>query len=379
MLRKLISLLCVAAMLCAVVPCAYAYDTVTVDENQTMTIGGGNYDSITNNGNLNTSGLVSIDNNIENNGMITGTGDYPGLSVTGSITNSDNSNIDVFYITEDKIDGTGKSEATIDNSGTITTQQIHIDNVMNAEDGTISAEQFLNVSELNNEGQLSAGEIKAAKDTAAKINNSGTLEVQGAINAGTLTNNGTVTAQQIVATTVENYNTITEGATGSQTTYYGVSLDNGVEKTLASSMENGGKGVKAGGSFTVMLDTLADKSDAVFQGWQMNGAGEARVGEYSFTVNAATVFKALWAKITGNADFVSNILKWVDSEVKMVKDADGKVLEQGTDYSHVALTTAKQYVVLFSTDMLKAMGKGEYDFTIVMNDGAEIPYRLIIG
>lgn len=353
MLRKLISLLCVAAMLCAVIPCAFAED-LTVGETDEVTTLPSSYD------------------NVVNDGTITAAGDD--LDVTTAITN--NGTIAVRYITT-----SGGTDLVVTNNedGKINANIVRAETITNS--GEMHTTSTVKVDNLENSNVFEANKVVSQGiDANVSVNNSGTLTVHNALNASTIENTGTITAGSISDTAnVTNYNTITVGSNDDAKTYYGVSKDysDGSKAELVSKDESNGLGIAEGESFTVNLEHLANQSGYYFKGWQINGTDKAKVGEYTFTVKAATFFKALWERF--NPATNTNIAKWVDSEVKMVKDADGKELEQGVEYSHVAITTAKEYVVLFSTGMLKAMGKGVHEFTIVLTNGTEIPYSISVG
>lgn len=425
MLRKLISLLCVAAMLCAVIPCAFAEGIILSERtNQDVVVEAGETAKTTTDATI---------KSLDNSGTVSAKG--AGVTVTGSVTNSedgqiviekngskngniaagsiDNSgSIDVqrgVYISGEQVNNDGKIDAAfitdkenwangasntgelvVNNNGgaEITVGSIAADRIVN--NGTFTVENHkgidsatVKVREIENTNEFKAGNITGehGEGKVEEIANFGHLKADGAVDVENLYNYGTIEAGElnVNAENVTNNGTITVGQGQHAQTYYGVRSGNMEYVKL----ESEGLGVKSGEVFDKELTAEKPAGSWKFKGWQVFTTQD---GEFWFSqgtvkstkieINAVTLFDALWEKISNHS---SNIIKWVDSEVEMVKDADGKKLEQGVEYTHVALNKAKEYVVLFSTDMLKAMGKGVHEFTIVLKDGTEIPYRIDLG
>lgn len=357
MMKKLISMLCVTAMLLSVCVCAFADGpALVVAEGETLEIisfdDSRAFGDAVNDGTI-TSELYSfiVYGNLDNNGEIDSAAD---IAVLNTFTN--NGDVDCQFISTS---GNGS--------------------VVNTEDGTIETNGIQTPS-LKNDGSIEATEIRVyetTEDTGVLVN-TGSIETAFLI-AESIENKGEISVVgEIACPDISNYDTITLG----DVNYYGVFEDADGNYNLLSE----GLGVKEGDLFTGTLSATSadgwqiDSDDASMNG-KVFGSGE----QVSFLVNAVirflAYFKPAETVVETAAAAREELVCWMDGEVEKVTEVVDNAeveLSLGVDYYHTALSTFARCMVTFNYEQLQALSRGEHTYNVYLADGSVSQYKLVV-
>lgn len=381
-MKKLISLLCVMAMLLSVCTCAFA-DDLTVAEGETYVVEDGNkraHGSFENNGTVTNGKIINafIDFHI-----------YEGLTNNGTMegdlfldAHSILTNNGVIDITDDIY----VYEGNLENNGDIVADDIWTDsNIVN--DGNIWADylqaekSIVNTGEIYVEGSVYAssaentGILDTAKLYVGDLENTGIVYSNAEFGATSIENYGAIIAYEIFGICAEddfagvsNYGYLytNEG------TFCGVYEDSNGEYSLLST----GLGAAMGEQFTTTLSATSGSWQCVTEDADMDGKVFSGGEEVSFLVKAVMRFLELIAP-----EEYEELICWMDAQVEKVTeviDEEETEMTLTEDYFHAALTTFARCIIVFDYNQLQHLTSGTHTYHIYLTDGSMVEYTLTV-